>query len=183
MGDGDDLTRLVGDVRAADAARARSRERALRQQATEDATLEGLLADLADEGADVTVRLRSGTTASGRIVGLGADFFVLKSDAAQAVLVARTAVGSVRRRPGDRGPDTTGDRARTQAASLSAYLAGLAPEHPRVTAAVTGEGSLLVGELRSAGRDVLTIVLDGDPPVTVYLALVSLESLSVSPPG
>jgi hypothetical protein len=183
-GDRDDLTRLVGDVRATDAARARSRERSLRQQATEDATLEGVLADLADEGADVTIRLRSGASASGRIVALGADFFVLRSDpGGLAAVVSRPALSSVRRRPGDRGPDTTGDQGRSHAASLAAYLAGLAPEHPRVAVTATGESGQLVGHLRSAGRDVLTLVVDGDPPVTVYLALVSLESLSVSPPG
>jgi hypothetical protein len=183
-GDRDDLTRLVGDVRATDAARARSRERSLRQQATEDATLEGLLADLADEGAEVSVRLRSGASASGHIVGLGSDFFVLEGDAVgPAVVVSRPAVSSVRRRPGDRGPDTTGDQARAQAVSLTAYLAGLAPEHPRLAAIVSGESRPVVGELRSAGRDVLTVVVDGDPPVTVYLAVVSLESVAVSPPG
>jgi hypothetical protein len=183
-GDRDDLTRLVGEIRATDAARGRSRERWLRQQATEDATLAGVLTDLADEGADVTVRLRSGRPANGRIVRLGKDFFVLQSDpGASVVVIAQRAVTAIRRRPGDRGPDTTGDRARSQATSLAAYLAAIAPERPRVAASVTGEPGVLVGELRSAGRDVLTLVVDGEPPVTVYLALVSLESLSVSAPG
>jgi hypothetical protein len=179
----DDLTRLIAEVRTDDAVRARARERSLRQQATEEATLAGLLADLAEEQAEVTVRLRSGRVAQGRPVAVGTDFVVLRSGATGEVLLALPAISGVRRRPGERAPDTTGRRPPPKAASLAAYISSVAPERPRVAVTLSGEPGSLAGELRSGGLDVLTILLDGDPPAIAYLAVDSLESLSVSPPG
>jgi hypothetical protein len=179
----DDLTRLIAEVRTDDAVRARARERSLRQQATEEATLAGVLLDLAEEQAEVTLRTRSDRLAQGRLIAVGTDFVVLRSGATSDLLVAVAAISTVRRRPGERAPDTTGRRPPPPARSLAAHIASLAPERPRVTLTLGGEPGSLVGELRSAGLDVLTVLLDGHPPVTAYLALDSLESLSVSPPG
>ena len=166
-----------------DAVRARARERSLRQQATEEATLGGALVDLAEEKAEIMVRMRSGRVAQGRVVVVGTDFVVLRSSAGGDTVLALGAVSGIRRRPGERPPDTTGRRRPPRPATLAAYIASVAPERPRVALTLAGEPGTLAGELRSAGLDVLTVLLDGNPPVTAYLAVDSLESLSVSPPG
>ena len=178
----EDFTQLVGDMRASDAARGRARERSLRQQASEQATFDGLLTDLAESGAEIQLRLRSGRTARGVIIGRGADFVALRPRHGGVTVVASAAVSQLRRPGGDRLPQPTGDRAPTTVGTLAAYLSGIAPDRPQVAVATAGEPGLLVGELRSAGRDVLTLALTGDPPAIVYLALDSVESLS-SPPG
>ena len=86
----------------------------------------------------------------------------------------------MRRRPGQRAPDATGDRAAARPIGLISYLAGLAPDRPRVTVVVSGEPTALVGELRTVCRDIATLRLDGEPPVTAYVALGSLSEVLVS---
>ncbi len=171
----DELARLVADSQASAAARARSRERSLRQQATEEATFTGLLLDLAEDGSEVSIRTRAGRSVYGVIAGLGRDFILLRTGAGADTLVVLRALAAVRRRPGQHAPDTAGARPTAGKTSLAAHLSGLAPERPRVAIAVDGEPMMLNGELRAVGVDVATLRLDGEPPVTAYVALASVS--------
>jgi hypothetical protein len=203
-----DLARLVGTAHSADAVRERVHQRSLHDQAAADALLVGLLVDLAEEDADITIRMASGRLHRGRVRAVGRDFVVLgppgRSDAAtvgasspsgaaataggaagegvaiQETCLAMHAISVVRRRPGPRGRDATGDRPAARAVGLTSYLAGLAPERPRVAIVVAGEPTTVVGELRAVGRDVATIRLDGEARVTAYVALDSLSEVLVS---
>jgi len=174
-----DLARLVGDEQAGEAARSRARERWLRQQATAEATLVGLLVDLAEEGADVTVRTTSGRAHQGPIVAVGRDFVIVGVSRGH-VCITLDALATARRRPGRHRSETTGDRPAPRSLTLADHLAALAPEAPRVSLAAAGEPVLLTGELRSVGRDVMTVRLDGEPPVTAYVALRSVSEVLVS---
>jgi hypothetical protein len=174
-----DLARLVGDARVTQAAQSRARERSLRQQATAEATLVGLLVDLAEEGAEVTVRTSAGRAHQGPIVAIGRDFVIVGARAGYTCIVL-DALAAVRRRPGRHPSDTSGDRPAPRLVTLAAHLADLAPEGRRVAVAVTGEPALLTGELRAVGRDIATLRLDGDPPVTAYVALRSVSEVLVS---
>jgi hypothetical protein len=177
-----DLRRLLSDERSTAEVKARARERALRQQATEDATLVGLLVDLSEQGHAVTVRMTTGRSLQGRVATVGPDFIELHTPGG-AALVALGALASIRRRPGRWRPDSAGDRAARSRLSLSGHLRTLAADRPRVGVVVLGEPHVLNGELWAVGRDVLTLALDGEPVVTAYLSLSSLAELSLLASG
>jgi hypothetical protein len=179
----DDLARLVAETRATSAIRARARERSLRQQATATATFSGVLLDLAEADAEVTTRTRGGWTLRGRVTTVGRDFVVLRSAMGGDTFVPLRALTAIRRRPGDRPTDTTGDRRTPSSLSLVAHLADLAPDRPRISVAVDGEPEVLKGELLAVGTDVVTMRLDGDPPPTGYLAVPSLSWVTVLASG
>jgi hypothetical protein len=178
-----DLARLVADTRIEDAARARVRERNLRAAAVSDATLVGIVLDLAERAEPVTVRTTSGRTLSGRITLVAQDALALDAGRSGTSYVRFAGIASVRRLDGGRTPEPSGDRTPPRAATLAALLGDLAPHHPRVALAVTGEPAVVSGELRAAGVDVVTIRLPGDPPVTAYFATAQLSELTVLASG
>jgi len=67
------LQRWVADGQVDEAARARSRRRWLEKVATEEATLGGVLLDLAERGRPVIVRTLAGQRVTGPIIAVGAD--------------------------------------------------------------------------------------------------------------
>jgi hypothetical protein len=187
-----DLGRWAADARATDAASARSRERSLRRQATEEATLPGVALDLAERGEAVVLKTTSGRTHRGRLLAVARDVWVLRSDAsdgmrgpggmAGATFVATDAIASVRAQPGgsdEPGPEAAGARPVPLTASMADMLTELAVEDPRVRVVVLGEPEAMVGELRSVGVDVVTLRLAGEPPATIYVRLGSVSELSV----
>jgi hypothetical protein len=187
-----DLGRWGGDVRASDAANARSRERWLRRQAAEEATLPGVALDLAERGDAVVLKTTSGRAHRGRLVAVARDVWVLRSDSshgsggedgmAGATFVATDAIASLRAQPGATGKpalEAGGARPVPLAASMADMLIELAVEHPRVRVVVLGEPEAMVGELRSVGVDVATLRVAGEPPSTVYVRLGSVSELSV----
>src|SRR5262245_29998194 len=96
---GDDLVaafaRWAGDQRAASAVASRARERSLREQAAAAATWAGVVVDLAEQHASVTVSA-AGQKRGGRVVGAGRDFFVLDGARhSRITLVALNAVGAI----------------------------------------------------------------------------------------
>jgi hypothetical protein len=152
----DRLERWAADARVDEAARARSRERHLRHQAEEDATLAGVLADVLEAGALVVVHTRSGGRHGGTVRAAGADFVALGPDGRRGseVVVALAAVASVRIRPGT--PTVLGDRAVVGRVRLADVLAVLAAERAAVRL-VTAGGESLAGVVRSTGQDVVVI--------------------------
>jgi hypothetical protein len=178
------LARLVGDTRAADAARSRMRERTLRDAAGADATLAGILLDFAEAEARVAARTVFGRTVHGRVAVVASDAVVIESEAGLPTYLRLDGVAWVRRQPGSAPrADVSGDRPPPRTATFSALVGALAGERPRVALAVLGEAALLSGELRAAGSDVLTLRLDGDPPVTVYVALAQVSEVTVLASG
>jgi len=174
-----DLAELVQAARAEEAVRSRGIERTLLHQAAAGASVAGLLLDLAEEGAEVSIRMTSGRAHQGAVRAVGRDFAVVGPPEAQNCLVL-DAIAAIRRRPGRRSPDASGDRPPARHLSLAAYLGGLAADRPRVAIVAAGEPAMLVGELRAVGRDVATVRLEGQPPVTVYVALASVSEVFVS---
>ena len=186
------LGRWAADTRASEAASARSRERWLRRQAAEDATLPGVALDLDERGDAVVLRTTAGRTHRGRLVAVARDVWVLRSDGsdgtggggamAGTTFVATDAIASLRAQPGGRGrpaPEAAGARPVPLAASMADMLTELAAEHPRVRVVALGEPEAMVGQLRSVGVDVATLRVAGEPPTTVYVRLGSVSELSV----
>jgi hypothetical protein len=165
------LERWAADARVDEAARRRSRERWLRQQAEEAATLEGLLADLAERAAPVAVQTAAGHRHRGAVRSVGADFVALEG-ARSAVLVASAAIVSVRTQPGVR--PALGDRPAIGRNLLSEVLTGMAAEREPAVIVPRHGGDPVVGALMSVGRDVVAVRASGERPATVYVRLAAI---------
>jgi hypothetical protein len=189
---GDDLVaafaRWAAGERVADAARQRSRERWLRQQAIEAATMTGVLTDLAEQRAEVTLRTRTHPFI-GRMVGVARDFVVVEERSGAALMVATAHLASVSPLPGrragaapsyDRG-DPSGDRNPPLPILLVDALALLAADRSPVRLGVTS-GELILGDLIAVGIDVITVQGDslarGNGPARrdhLYIPLAAVE--------
>lgn len=172
------LERWVAEARIDEAALGRARERWLREVAEQEATLAGVLTDLAERGAPVTVHVRGGRRHHGAIHGVGADFVAVgrtNGTDSHEVLVAVRAITAVRT-----GADvgaTIGDRAIGTELRLADVLGELAADRERVV--VVSDGETVVGEVRSVGNDVAVLRADTDPPGTVYLPLAMLDEVTL----
>ena len=170
------LERWAAEARVDEAARGRSRERWLRRQAEEEGTVAGVLSDLAEAGAPVTLHTRSGGRHGGAVRAVGADFVALGPDGGRGseAVVALRAIASVRTLPGVRG--VVGDRRPVATLQLADVVAGLAAEREPVRI-VTDDGEAIAGVVRSVGRDVA--VVRGDPPGTGYVPLDAISAVVV----
>jgi hypothetical protein len=124
------LDRWVADARVDDAAQRRTRERWLRAVAEQEATMAGILLDLAERAATVSLTTTSGRRHRGAIDAIGADFVALRPASGGEILAPLPAVAAVRALA---EVDTTiGDRATTTELRLAEVLAELAAERERV---------------------------------------------------
>ena len=177
------LERWAADARIDEAARRRARERWLEQQAREEATLLGILADLAERGTVVSLQLRSGGPRRGRVRLIGADFVALApvGDAggrSGEVLVALHDVVAVATRPGE--PVSVGDRSVRSQLTLTEVVIGLAGDRERALLVLTGSDDVVRGTLWSVGQDVVVVRLDGEAiPATMYVALDAISQLAI----
>jgi hypothetical protein len=62
---------------------------------------------------------------------------------------------------------------------LAEMLSVLAAERPRVLVVTLASDEGVAGELRSVGRDVVTIRLDGDPQASAYVAVDAIAEVSL----
>jgi hypothetical protein len=158
---GDELVaafaRWAAEQRTVSAAGSRSRERSLREQAAASATWAGTLVDLAERGAPVTAVIGQDRR-SGRIVGVGQDFFVLDTRSGRHVLVVLGAVDALwpdqTASPLPAGP--AGDRGGAIDLTMMMALALLAEERAPICLTTTS-GIDTAGDLLAAGEDVLTV--------------------------
>lgn len=172
------LERIVADAVAQEAARERSQSRVLRAVAEEEATFAGVAVDLAERGALVVARTTGGRMHRGCIVSVGRDFAVLDA-AGRPVVLALAHLGSLRLQPGTAPRDTSGARPPRLEVSLAGLLAGLAAERPRVQVGCVGDDQLVQGELRSAGVDVATLLLDGGRAAVAYLSITAIADVAL----
>lgn len=173
------LERWAADARVIDAAERRTRERWLARAAEEDATLVGVLTDLAERQVPVVVASCTGRRHHGAVSAIGADFVALRTAAGEQVLLATGAVRSVRTAP--QVGAAWGDRATSARVDLAGALAGLAAERERVLV-VTAEGAEAVaGELRGVGHDVLVLRTERDRGAVVYVPLGAVAEVHPAP--
>ena len=170
-----DLADWAGDERLRAATISRSRQRWLRQQTEETATLVGTAVDLAEQQASVAVRTTGGRVHHGAIVAVGRDFIAVRPAPTLVTLLALDQIASLRTPVATR--EATGDRPPARPVTLGQTLAALAPTRPAVR--IVAGGETLSGALRSVGEDVVTVRVDAQPPVHVYVALGSVEECTV----
>lgn len=152
------LQELTDRTRAAEAAEARRRQRSLLDQAGEEGTFAGVLADLADRMATVAVHTRAGRLVRGTIGALGADYLGLVGARGDRTWVPIHAVSGLRPEPGT--PATVGDRTERWAATWHAVLVELAIDRPTVALYTVG-GDRIPGRLWTTGQDLVTVRSDG----------------------
>lgn len=151
----DQWDRLLDETRADTQSQQRVRERWLRRQAQESATLVGTLVDLAEAGAGVSIGMIGGGRHDGVPVGLGVDFVVL-DDRGEHVTIRIPAITLVRPHPGAGVPVATGDRAAALDLTFVELLARLVAGQPEVAVAVMS-GEVVSGTMLSVGTDVVTL--------------------------
>ena len=166
---------LLDDARADAQAEARVRERWLRRQASESATLLGTLLDLAESGVGLTIGLRGGRRHDGRPVGLGHDVLVLVERGAH-VAIRLGAVTVVRPSPGSGVGAAAGARAAALDLHLVELLARVVDEQPEVAVALE-TGEVLAGSLVAVGEDVLTLRLAPGADGLAYCSAAAVSSV------
>lgn len=172
------LDEWLATARTDGAARARTRERFLRDTAPEDATFAGVLIELAEQGRPVVVSAGGGRHHRGVLRGVGADFVALRTVDGNDVLVAHQAVDAVRACGQD--PVAPGEASTGLGAGMVEALAVLAEDRPRVLVVTLPSGEGLAGDLVAVGRDVLTLRLDGAARDLAYLAVASVATVTVA---
>lgn len=169
------LGRWIGAGQVDAAARARARQHWLRRQAEEQATLGGVLVDLAERGQPLMLSTRARRRVAGPVRAVGADFCIVREQASGDVVVPMAAIATVRPAPGE--DPVTGDRHLAIELVLAEALVELAADRPAVLIA-TGHDDLK-GELRSAGRDVVAVVLEGPRRDVVYVSVDAIDHLVI----
>lgn len=173
------LARWAADAAVDEAARERTRDRWRQARAAEEATVLGALHALAERGRRVGIDV-DGERFRGRVIGLADDFLVLVTDQDQQVLIRSDAVAVVRDQPG--GVAVRGDEpADVVPLSLAAALEPIAADRPTVVVRATGSDVPLRGELRSVGRDVLHVRIEGDPPTSAWVRTAAVTSIVLDP--
>lgn len=156
----DGFIRFLDEVKADEAARARSRERWLWQQTTEEARFTGTLVDLFERETPVNVRTTTGRVHHGTITAVGLDFCVLRTTTGVDRYLALDGLGWIR--PVERaGPSATGDRPAPLDLGLAELFGHLVEGRPRMLVFVRGDPEPIAGQLRAVGVDVLTLRADG----------------------
>ncbi len=169
------LQRWVADGQVDEAARARSRRRWLEKAAIEEATLGGVLLDLAERGRPVTVRTLVGHRITGPIIAVGADFIAVADARLGDTLMPTTRIATVQPAPGDDLP--AGDRRHDVVLAFGGALMKLAAERPEVMVGVGGE--TLRGELRTASTEVVTLVIADERREPISIALAAIDHVVV----
>jgi hypothetical protein len=162
------LERWATEARVDEARAARSRQRWLEQQAQEQASLLGVLCDLAEQRTAVVIETAAGARHRGAVEAVARDFAVIRLDNGREVLLARAGLAAIRPAPG--APLPVGDRPVDVDLRLAEALAYLAAERPRVLL-VTRAGEPLIGTLRSVGRDVVSVTGDGDARAAAFVPI------------
>jgi hypothetical protein len=169
------LQRWVADGQVDEAARARSRRRWLENAATEEATLGGVLLDLAERRRPVIVRTLAGHRVAGSIIAVGADFVGVADARLGDTLMPTTRIATVQPAPGEDLP--AGDRRHDVVLAFGDALTELAAERPEVMVGVGDE--TLRGELRTASSEVVTLVIADERREPISIALTAIDHVVV----
>jgi hypothetical protein len=168
------LRRWLAELRVDDAARERSRTAELEARAAEEATLAGVLVELAERGESIGLTMRSGAQHRGVVRLVGPDAVVMLLETRQWLVARVASIASLRAL---NSPPVTGA---TEPSTASRY--------PRLAAAVAEPGTWVVassgptnvgGTLVSAGSDVMLVRLEsGDH---AYVALAATDTIATRP--
>ncbi len=172
----DSLARWAAEAQVDEAAKSRSRERWLRQQAAEETTLWSVMIDLSERNRSVLVQSKVGRRHRGQVSALGLDFVCIRTNAGSDVLIARSAITAVRTQPREQAAHS--GRLVQVRLRLHEAIAALVEDRPRVTIAAGPD--VFNGDLVSVGQDVLTLRLDGDTRSNVYVSMDAVSEIALA---
>lgn len=182
----DQFERWAADARAREAADSRVRERWMRQQVREEATLAAVLLGYAERASAVVVTTTTGRRHHGLLAGVGDDFAALRTAGGHVVLIPLVAVAEIHG-AGSTGPAGSGPAAAEGrpapglAVTLADLLSQASGQRPRL--AIQAGDASVVGDLESVGIDVLTVTVEGSPPGLAYVRLASVSDISLFASG
>ena len=172
-----ELARWASTERVARAASERSRGRTLADQATAASTWTGLLVDLAEVGAEVTLSAGPGLARTGRLVGVARDFVVLERAGRGPLLMATAAVEVVAPTGTPGRSARAGRRGTASQLTLAAAIEALAGEQSPATVQV-GDQSI-PGVITACGEDVVTVKSDGSVGRWNYIAVNAISWIEI----
>jgi hypothetical protein len=175
----DEFERWLGELRVDEDARGRARRHWLRTAAEEDASLPGVLFDLAERGATVAVVTIAGRRHHGPVVVVGEDFVALRTGADRHVVLRLDAVATIR--VVDDGVAPLGDREVAASLLLVDVLIGLGADRLDASLVLTG-GDQVSGEVRSVGRDVVVVRPHGAAHGSTYVGLDAIVEVAQDGP-
>ncbi len=170
------LRQLLDSARSADSSRSRAGFGALHRHRGEDATLIGLLANLAECNAFVALTTKNGSERSGTIITVGPGGIELVSSSSVTTLIRTSSISSVRSATrlhldGDGAPQTSH--------SWPTLLASRIDRDDRLSVAVSNNH--ISGTVRSLSRSLLVLTT---PDSGVFYAVVdAIDEVSISVPG
>ena len=150
----------------------------LRRQAAEEATMAGVLIDLAERGRAVSLHTVAGHHHRGRITLVGRDVVGVVARDALVTLVRLDAVATVRPQPGSL--PVTGDGPLDLTTTLRRELSELHHDRERTMLTLRG-GETMTGALDTVGHDVIAMTTDGGGQA--YIPLDSVLEVSVPESG
>lgn len=165
------LEAWVAEARVDEAARARGRERWMLELAEQEATLGGVLLDLAERAEPVAMRTRSGRVHHGTVELVGADFVALAAGPG-LVLVPHPSITVVRIAPS--GPAPVGARGLRSEVRFVEVLRELAADREPALVVLADGSDAVSGTLHAVGADVLAVRLDGGRAGRAHVPLAAL---------
>ncbi len=169
-----DLAALLDEERGIQAARARTSQRWIRQQALEEARLSGVLLSAGEQQEVVTVRTTSGRSYTGTVVALGADYVAVASGGGGVVYITLNALTVLQADRSLVAVPAGDDRDAPRGATLRDVLVEQAGDRPDVAFVCAGQPESIPGQLLAVGVDVASIAVDERRRV----AYVSLSSVT-----
>ena len=166
---------LLDDGRVREAGAARSRQRWLRASAEADASLAGMLVDLAERRADVTLATTAGRVHQATVRAVGDDVVALRPPSAGLLLVPLAAVAWVRPVA---GALPAGTRAPSGGPRLVELL-GRAGERGDQAVLTLAGGTTVAGRVEIATRDGVRIRPEGPPGAAVYVSATSIREAAL----
>ena len=177
-----DLAALLDEERSASAAKARSTQRWIRQQALEAARLTGVLLAAAEQHESVTLRTTSGRSYTGRVVAVGSDFAAITTHEGTVVYIALAALTLLQCDRGLEAVAAEDARPAPRAATLRDVLADHAADRTDVSFVCAGSSDSIPGQLVGVGVDVASIAVDERGRVA-YVALSSVTEFLLRASG
>jgi len=170
------VARWLAEVRVDEAARSRAATADLRVRRAEDATLMGVLTELAERGELVGLVMRSGRQHRGHVRLVGPDAVVLALETRQWLVARLEAIAATRT---VQGPAVAGEADPSTPSRFVRLTAALA--EPGDWVLLASGTATFGGALQQVGADVMVLRLDnGD---AAYVGLAATDEISLRPGG
>ena len=170
-----DMRRLLDESVAADSARSRSSIDALRNRHAEDASVVGLLANLADLAVEVAITVTDGSVRRGRITTVTLGGATVTTPTSVTILRS-SAIVSIRVID---GLHLDGDGHAISSMSWPTFVASII--EPGDDVAISVPNAVVCGRMRSISRAIIRLdIADGS---VAYVALDAVTEVSVRVPG